>query len=183
MGETKWLLDQYHICMDEIGPMKLFRTKSVMWETLTTKMNLVFESTRTSEQLSKRVADVIELKKAAVNRNRVSGAVREEVEYEDELEKIAAIDDSIEPEVMRGVNFVKYKENVNKNKNSGKEQELPKKPRWDKPNKKDILNKLSDTMVAMDKRKAVREAAKEERRNESHKSLLELLQSLKKPEN
>lgn len=168
--------------MDEVGPMKLFRTKSAMWQILAEKMANVFELKRTGDELSKRLEAVINEKKSAVGRNRVSGAKRVCVEYEEELAKITAKDDSIEPEVMRGVKYVQYKGSSIKKEASNKEP-ANKKPRWDKPNKKLILNSLSETLKGMEKRKAEREVAREDRKNETYQALIELIRSIKKPDN
>lgn len=154
--------------------MKRYRTKNAMWKSLASKMAKEFEEIKTGEQLSKRVAEVIEQKKATIGRNRISGAVRELVEYEEEIDKITALDDSIEPDVMRSSDGkVRYKED--------KERTI-KKPRWDKPNKKGILNSLAETMSSAEMRKKEREEIKEKRREETHNVLLEYLRSLKKPE-
>lgn len=104
--ETKWLLDQYYLYIDEVGPMKIFQTKKVMWQFLARKMANKFDSTKSGVDLANRVGAVIKQKKATICGNHVSGAVRGNVEYEEELDKIAAADDSIEPEVMRGVKSV-----------------------------------------------------------------------------
>ena len=59
-----------------------------------------------SVQVENRYKTVMKRKKAAVTENRQSGASRTTVPYEDELNKIAAVDDNIEPDVMRSVDDV-----------------------------------------------------------------------------
>lgn len=145
-----------------------------MWQCLAEEMSEDYPSYRTGDDLSKRVQCIINEKKKAVNKNRTSGASRVNVEYEDLINKIASIDDSIEPEVLRDANSVYYKKKSKQDdKRSGK------KPRWDKPNKKEILGTLSDTMLSIEKRRGEREKLKEERRKETHLELLELLRSAK----
>lgn len=56
---------------------------------------------------------MIRTKKLQIDNNRTSGQVRTPVTYESEISTITALDDSIEPEVMRGVNFVQKKNNEN----------------------------------------------------------------------
>lgn len=73
-----------------------------------------------------------------MDRNRKSGGKRVNVPYEEEINRIASLDDLIEPEVLRDANSVYYKDN---SKTKFKSQY--KKPRWDKPYKKVILNTLS----------------------------------------
>lgn len=163
--------------MDQIGPMKYFRTKALMWDFLATKINSFFNTLKTSKQVSKRYDTVIRQKKEDVNKNRVSGAVRGDVEFQDEIDKIAAADDSIEPEVLRGINFVKYKDSRTEILKPNKQ---PNKPRWDKPNKKYILNSITDAMHNIEHRRTEREERKEERRIERHQEYLEVIRSFKK---
>lgn len=158
--------------MDEIGPMKYFRSKQAMWDFLATKINENFRTQKTGTHVSKRYDAVIRKKKDDVDKNRKSGTVRGEVEYEDEINEIATADDSIEPEVLRGINSVKYKEK--------KVEVKPSKPRWDKPNKKQILSSLSEAMHSIEKRRLDREEKKEQRRVERHEQFMEVLRSFKK---
>lgn len=126
---------------------------------------------------SRRKLLLVEIKK--------SGSSRTPIDYEEELSKIAALDDSIEPEVMRGINYVRYKDDYKDNSkdDSCNTEPLTKKPRWDKPNKKSILNSLSETMMSIEKRKIEREASKEERRHDTMKAFMDLLSSFKKHDN
>lgn len=169
---SKLLLDQYTLYMGEIGPMKLFRKKQEMWQFVARKINSTFNTKKNGEQVSKQFDKIIQKKKDDVKKNMVSGAVRNQIEFQDELEKIAARDDSIEPEVLRGVDFVKYKETTIKEKINQK------KPRWDKPTKKNILDVLSKTMLSVEQRRVKREAEKERQREERHKLTIDLLNSL-----
>lgn len=158
--------------------MKRFRTKNDMWNHLADVMNGIFGSKKTHDRLSKRVQTILNQKKNAVNRNRKSGATRMDVAYEEEVDKIAAVDDSIEPEVLRGVKRVQYKV-------IDKKVGMPpnKTPRWDKPNKKGILNTLSQSMLSIEKRRVERDKSKEERRREMHEEIMELFRSARRNEN
>lgn len=142
-----------------------------MWEHLANRINGACDTNKTGLQVSKRYQALIQRKKDAVNKNKTSGAVRTRIEYQEELDRIAAKDDSVEPEVLRGVDFVQYKEVNKENVNA-------KKPRWDKPTKKGIFDNLSETMLSIEKRRLDREAQKSLHRNERHKLTMELLGSL-----
>lgn len=83
-----------------------------------------------------------------------------DVQFESELSKIGAADDSIEPEVLRGVNFVKFKDatdvadtspSANKNKN-----------RWQK-SKKSPSEMLRQTLMDINKQRMEHDKTKHER--------------------
>lgn len=176
--------------MDDVGPLKLFRNKNALWEELSKVMTEAFGKKRTALQLSQRVQCIINLKKSALERNRRSGASRVNVAYDAEISKIAAMDDSIEPEVLRDANSVYYKKkNVDDQKN--------KKPRWDKPNKKVICQNITNTMSSMEQRrlendksikermkvKEEMEKEKYEMRKQMHEELMKTLRSMRRNEN
>lgn len=64
---------------------------------------------RSAEQCESRLKTIIRRKKNEVTNNRTSGRSRCRVSYEEEFARIRALDDSIEPEVLRGVGTVSYK--------------------------------------------------------------------------
>lgn len=169
--ETKFLLDQYYYYIDDVGPLKLYKKKKYMWQHLALVMTDIFGSKWTWEELEKRVKNIIDEKKGAVERNRKSGGTRTVVEYEEEIDKIAAVDDSIEPEVLRGINYVRYKEKKI-------DQPATKTPRWDKPTKKGIANTISQAMLSLQARRSEKDKLKEVRRTKMHEEKLELLRSL-----
>lgn len=98
---TKFLLDHYFEGIKEVGPMKQFRNKKNMWEHITLVMNNHFYTNKTSTQVENRYKTVVRRKTQAVSNNHTSGAKRIRVDYEEELSKIAKIDDNIEPEVLK----------------------------------------------------------------------------------
>lgn len=81
--------------MPEIGPQKKYRTKKDMWANIA----LEFEE-KTPKQCEERYKTVLRRKKLAVENNRASGSKRIHVNYEEELNKICFLDDSIEPEIQ-----------------------------------------------------------------------------------
>ncbi|XP_036322440.1 uncharacterized protein LOC118736459 [Rhagoletis pomonella] len=75
--------------------MKAMRNKKEMWVRISTEIE-----GRTAKQCEDRYKTLIKRKKTAVENNHTSGAKRQRIEFAQELETIAAIDDSIEPEVQ-----------------------------------------------------------------------------------
>ncbi|KAJ6639721.1 hypothetical protein Bhyg_12468 [Pseudolycoriella hygida] len=168
-SETEWLLEKYYQNINEVGPLKRHRNKKDMWDQMAEDMVEYFPVCRTGVDLSKQVERVIKQKKKNVERNRTSGASRTSVEYEDAIDKITSVDDSIEPEVLRDATSVQYKKNI--------KREVTTKPRWDKPNKKGI-----QTMLSMEKRLEERDKAREKRREKTHLEFVKLLASMKSRE-
>lgn len=95
----------------------------------------------------------------AVDNNRKSGNTRIDVEFENELNKIAALDDSIEPEVLRGVNYDQIKDAA---ETSAKTLSPPAKKRWQQ-SKKSSSEMLRHTLLEIDQRRTNREEEKKER--------------------
>lgn len=102
------MLDKYETYLSDIGPMKKFKTKKLMWSQISADMMKMLNISKTSLQIENRFKTVLKRKKKAVENNCKSGSSREEVPFEEELRKIAHSDDSIEPEVLRSARSVKY---------------------------------------------------------------------------
>lgn len=105
-GETKLLLDLYASYFGQVGPMKKFRNKKAMFERIAREIQDKLGVTRNGDQCCSRYKTVLKRKKVAAVKNNTSGNSPEEVPYEDELEKIRWLDDSIEPEVVRDASGV-----------------------------------------------------------------------------
>lgn len=108
-GETRLLLDGYSKYLSQVGPMKRFRNKKTMWTQLSKDLADTLNSSKTWEQCENRYKTVTKRKKVAVQNNNSTGASREPIPYESELAQIASIDDSIHPEVIKGVGVVTKK--------------------------------------------------------------------------
>ncbi|CAN7941079.1 unnamed protein product [Ixodes pacificus] len=109
-GETKVLLEYYTLYSHQIGPMKKFRTKKAMYNVIASKIKELLGTTRKATQCETRFKTLMRTKKNLVDNNRKSGSTRCAVQYEQEFDAIAGFDDSVEPEVIRGVRSVIYKE-------------------------------------------------------------------------
>ncbi|KAH8008972.1 hypothetical protein MRX96_019311 [Rhipicephalus microplus] len=107
-GETRLLLTLYAQYNNEVGPFKKFRTKRAMYQEVAKEILKILGISRSAEQCDSRLKTIIRRKKNEVTNNRTSGRSRCRVSYE-EFARIRALDDSIEPEVLRGVGTVSYK--------------------------------------------------------------------------
>jgi len=81
-------------------------------------MNILTELNieRSAIQCENRYKTILKRKVQSVKNNQQSGAKRTRVEYEEELNKIKAIDDSLEPEILQGPGKIieKNKKNIPK---------------------------------------------------------------------
>ncbi|KAL1425351.1 hypothetical protein MTO96_019238 [Rhipicephalus appendiculatus] len=108
-GETKLLLDYYAKYTPSIGPMKRFKCKREMFEQISRDIFALLNTVRTGVQCETRFKTISRRKRNEDSNNRTSGQSRCNVSYEEEFAAIRAIDDSLEPEVLRGVGKVTYK--------------------------------------------------------------------------
>ncbi|XP_075151767.1 uncharacterized protein LOC142225841 [Haematobia irritans] len=113
-GETRMMLDLYGKYMPEIGPMKKFKNKKAMWSKISEAI-----PTKTRKQCEERYKTVLKRKKIAIENNNTSGAKHQRVDFEEELENICSLDDSLEPEVQLSSQKYVKKENKNKNYENG----------------------------------------------------------------
>lgn len=153
---------------------------------------------RTGEQCCTRYKTVCKRKKTAVTENGRSGNSPQDVPYEDELEKIKWLDDSLEPEVVRdasGIVSCKSKpvdseeaqDSQQESKSAAKNRKKASTPRM-----RDMslfFEKMEEMEERKVKRRAEREAEKEaekekrralkqERREEMHREKMQLLRKV-----
>lgn len=95
--QSKYLLDKYFEYSPLVGPMRRFKTKKIMWEKISSKM-MEFGWEKTPIQVENRYKTIMKNKKLAVDNNKRTGTSRCDVLFENEINKIVAIDDSIQPE-------------------------------------------------------------------------------------
>lgn len=100
-GETKLLLDYYEQYFGRVGPMKKFRNKKEMWAHIGFKLKETLGVVRNEVQCCTRYKTVMKRKKTAVAHNSKSGNSPTPVPFEDEVEKIRWLDDSLEPAELR----------------------------------------------------------------------------------
>lgn len=105
---TVFILDKYKLYLSQIGPMKKFKSKKIMWTEISKELQDNLNISKTPLQIENRYKTVLKRKKKAVENNRKSGSSREEVPFEEELREIGKADDSIEPEVLRSAKSVIY---------------------------------------------------------------------------
>lgn len=161
--------------------MKKFRTKKAMWVQIATDLNRILKIVRTDVQVENRFKTVMKRKKQAIDNNQTTGASRINIPYEEELSKISALDDSIEPEVLRssaGIVKVKPAEVISNM------YDLPSTSRCSSPEKK--RRKGNVKSIDNRKNKSIQETLldihheKEEARERRHQEKMELLRELLK---
>lgn len=96
---AKLLLDKYESYMASVGPMKRFKKKKNMWEAIALDLQNILNFKKTAVQCENRYKTVMKRKTKAVEKRHRSGESPETIPFQDEIEKINALDDSIEPEV------------------------------------------------------------------------------------
>lgn len=107
--ETKLLLDYYAKYAPSVGPMKKFKCKREMFEQIGRDMFALLNVVRTGIQCETRFKTIAKRKRNEDRSNHTSGHSRCNVVFEEEFAAIRATDDSLEPEVLRGVKKVTYK--------------------------------------------------------------------------
>jgi len=157
---TRLLLDKYEQYLPLIGPMKQFKSKKVMWIQISNDILTELNIERSAVQCENRYKTILKRKVQSVKNNQQSGAKRTRVEFEEELNKIKAIDDSLEPEILQGPGKIieKNKENISKDY---KVKEIKKKMT------------VSETLLQIQKEK-------EEKRQKRHVERLEILRDFMK---
>ncbi|CAG9762526.1 unnamed protein product [Ceutorhynchus assimilis] len=113
--ETKILLDTYEEFMSKVGRQKKFKTKKSMWSKIAEILNRTFGRQTTGNQFENRYKTVLKRKKAAVDNNKKSGNSRAIIPFEEELTKIASLDDSILPEIVGTAQSIKVLKSSNNN--------------------------------------------------------------------
>lgn len=155
---TKFILDKYSNYLELVGPMKKFKNKKTMWLQIAQDLSIDLSITKTFIQCENRYKTILKRKRVCNKNNSTSGSKRIKVHFEEEINKIASIDDSIEPEVLQSANKVVL--NV-KNSNVPEASNV----------KKNERANLVNTLLLIHKE---REAKKQER----HEEKMKLLQSL-----
>ncbi|KAF5307091.1 hypothetical protein FQR65_LT07150 [Abscondita terminalis] len=96
---TKLLLDKYETYLPLVGPLKRFKKKKNLWIAIAEDLENILNIKKSASQCENRYKTVLKRKKGIVKHNQKTGEVPVIDPYNNELTKIAAIDDSIEPEV------------------------------------------------------------------------------------
>ncbi|KAH7943619.1 hypothetical protein HPB52_009565 [Rhipicephalus sanguineus] len=105
-GEMRKMLEKFTNCMPEVGPMKKFKDKKTMWTAIAAELRHKTGIERTPLQCENSLKTVKKRYSNARKHNRQSGVSPVEVPSAEEMSKLAAVDYSVFPEVMRGVGRV-----------------------------------------------------------------------------
>lgn len=108
-GETRVLLDKFYDYLSQVGPMKRFKNKKAMWAAIALDIEDETGHFKTAEQCQNRFKTIKKRRSEAKKHNATSGAEPTEIPFDDELAKIKSIDDSFEPELLRGPGRVEYR--------------------------------------------------------------------------
>lgn len=124
------LLNEYYECIQMVGPMKKFRNNTAIWSYISDELRTKLGSNKSSEQCSTKLVFfsptvhqsrfnciIIKFRWKTIKRtntsqrqsNKETGKSRTTVDHEDQFNKISAIDDALEPEVLRCPTSVTYK--------------------------------------------------------------------------
>ncbi|CAL1672959.1 unnamed protein product [Lasius platythorax] len=103
---TRLLLDKYADYLELVGPMKQFKNKKLMWMEIAKDLETVVGIKKTYIQCENRYKTILRRKRISDNNNSTSGSKRVKVSFENEIKRIAAKDDSVEPEVLQSANNV-----------------------------------------------------------------------------
>lgn len=187
-----------------VGPMKKFKNKKSMFAKIAQEIQDEIGAVRTADQCSTRYKTVSKRKKNARDQNNKSGNSPQIVEYEDELEKIRFLDDSLEPEIVRdSAGVVSQKSSPpslsahsettdgssslsESNEQNRDEQQKKKK---ESTGRMQHMKFFLDSIAEIEARKAERKAAREQerqkrrlekdkRREDMHKEKMDLLRAL-----
>lgn len=184
--QTRLLLSLYRDKMEEIGPLKRYRNKKEMWESISKEIAEQLGVSFTASQVENRFKNVAKKNKDCIKNNRTSGSSIIQTPFDKEMSQIAALDDSIEPEIILTPTFIRRKTCTNvapeakkRKKESGSdtptENEDPATPSTSYAKReKDLNAQLLEEYKAECTRKAERERQKMER----HKEKMEKLDQL-----
>nr|XP_054931993.1 uncharacterized protein LOC129387231 [Dermacentor andersoni] len=106
--ETKLLLDKYHAYLGLVGPMKTFKTKKAMWRAISLDIEDALGLQKSPKQCQNRFQTVKRRTSHQDLHNRASGAEPTQVPFY-QMGKIAAVDHSLEPYLLRGPGRVVFK--------------------------------------------------------------------------
>lgn len=161
-SDTKLLLDLYHKGLPLIGPFKKFKNKKCLWIHIGKEIEEQLGLLRTAVQCESRFKTIMKRKTATTTKNHTSGETRVDVPYEDEIGKIKAQDDSLEPDVLMSGDEIKINQ---------KEKFRPEETKMANCSRK---RKYDDLVSVLENMHQKKEEAKERR----HREKMELMKEL-----
>lgn len=94
-SDSKFLLDFYQEFLPQVGPMKKFRNKKAMRQTISDNIESKLQILRTAGHCETRYKTIIKRKTHVISNNKTSGEVKDDVQFQEELEKIKSLDDNV----------------------------------------------------------------------------------------
>ncbi|KYN13306.1 hypothetical protein ALC57_14507 [Trachymyrmex cornetzi] len=129
-----------------------------MWIQITKDIETKMIFTRNAVQCENRYKTILKRKVLSVKNNQPSGAKQIKVDFEEALNKIKAIGDSLEPEILQGPGRIVEKSAASTSSNS-------------QAQKKKKTMSISETLLEIQKNK-------EEKRERRHQEKLDLLRTI-----
>lgn len=142
-----------------------------MWNKIAETINNNFHASKTGLQVENRYKTVLKRKKAAVDNNNKSGSSRMNVPYESELHKIAAIDDSVQPEVVGTASGITILKKVSDKRDADSDSSDLPSPNSSGTAKKKRALSVQEVLVEINNQK-------EEARERRHREKMELIREL-----
>lgn len=90
----------YEENISELGPLKKFRTKKMVWGDIAEKLNTSFGVPFSATQVENRFKNVMRIEKKRLLNNRTSGNTKISSDFDDDIRRIAAVDDTVDPFLM-----------------------------------------------------------------------------------
>lgn len=112
MDETAFLLEEYNLNKDQVGPKKKFFYKKDLWGHISQRLEQQFGSEFTPNQCSSRFINVNRAQNKASAWNAKSGYNQVEVSFEKEYLDLKNKDDSVEPEILMSARSVQVMKEV-----------------------------------------------------------------------
>lgn len=178
---TTMLLDKYIEYIPQVGPFMKFKNKVAMFNQISADIFEVLKLNYSTEKCSNRYKTVQKRQNEAIKNNKKSGASRIDIPYAEQREKLNALDDSLDSEVMLGVGILKENlkrpsvgsDELESENSSGKAPRL-KKVKQKQPLSEQILQSIEQNRLD----RADREKEREKVRQQRHREKCDLLQQL-----
>lgn len=100
--------------MDKVGPLQKFKNKKQLWAKISQEMRKDLGVEFTPLQVENRWKNVLKRTKIASKNNKTSGSTIMRTAFDTEMAQIAAMDDSIEPEVIMTPTTIRRKTPVSR---------------------------------------------------------------------
>ncbi|XP_058456077.1 uncharacterized protein LOC131433277 [Malaya genurostris] len=179
--QTKFMLSVYKENMEAVGPMRKFKTKKELWEAIAKKMTVELGVNFSGSQIENRYKNVIKRNKNIKKHNSISGNILQTSVFEQEIDMIAALDDSLEPEIIMTPTTIKRKRvttNSSDEPSAGPSEEPTTGYSDEKRRKRFRKDEVLELYVEQCEARERWEKYREEKRENRHRERMEAVQQL-----